>query len=263
MSDSLILFRHGLMAEFLKHKGTFLLWFVMAVPLAITAIICLLVWGDQSMQVNDPWRWYIQFNFTRYFQVFVFLQILFICHITYLEHRNNTWKNLRVLPVPFWVIFFSKVAFGYLVLVINVLSFYLFIMLSGHLLAYLRPDLGFGDTSYWYEALIPSLKFILASACVVCIMYMVSYYVKSILTSIVIGFTGYASALALFLYTSREGYKGLPYATWHPFNFSGLAFSSFGTGNHLLNIEYVYYGLVGGILVVALHYLLTRYKNVL
>jgi hypothetical protein len=31
----------------------------------------------------------------------------------------------------------------------------------------------------------------------------------------------------------------------------------------MLNIEFVYYGLAGAILVVSLHYLLTRYKNVL
>ena len=263
MSGNLTLFRYGLMAELIKHQSTFLLWFVMAVPLIITLITCLLVWGDQSMQINDPWRWYISFNFTPYFHIFIFLQIFFICHLTYLEHRNHTWKNLRVLPVPFWVIFFSKVVFGYLVLVINVLSFYLLIMLSGQLLALLRPDLGFGDTGYWYEAFIPTLKFILASTCVVCIMYAISYYVKSILSSIIIGFTFYASAFALFIFTSRQGYKGLAYAHWHPFNFSGLAFSSFATGNHMLSIEFVYYGLGGGILVIALHYLLTRYNNVL
>ncbi|MDJ1504411.1 ABC transporter permease [Xanthocytophaga agilis] len=263
MHDYLVLFRNGFISEFLKHRNTFLLWFVLLVPFVITTITFLTVWTDQALDVVNPWRWYIVFNYKPYFHIFVFLQILLICHVNYIEHRNNTWKNLRVLSVPFEVVFFSKVVFSYLILTVNVLEFYFLIMLSGDLLSKLRPELGFQDTNYWIEGFIPSCKFIAASTCLTSILYWVSYYIKSIIISIIIGLLGYVSALVLFLYTSRSGYTGFPYAEWHPFNFSALAFNSFGTGNHLLTMEYVYYGLIGGIVILSMHYVWTRYKSVL
>ncbi|MDJ1472970.1 ABC transporter permease [Cytophagaceae bacterium YF14B1] len=263
MHTYLILFRNGFISEFLKHRNTFLLWFVLLVPLVITTVTFLTVWADHALDVINPWRWYVVFNYKPYFHIFVFLQILLICHVNYIEHRNNTWKNLRVLSVPFEVVFFSKIVFAYFILIINVLEFYSFIMLSGYVLSKLRPELGFQDTNYWIEAFIPSCKFIAASASITSILYCVSYYVKSILVAIIIGLLGYVSAFVLFLYTNRSGYTGFPYAQWHPFNFSALAFDSFGTGNHLLNMEYVYYGFIGGVLLLCMHYLLTRYKSVI
>ena len=236
-------------------------WFVLSVPFIIVGITFMLLLG--GTQATDPSRWYIIFNYKPYFHIFTFLQILFIAHVNYLEHKNNTWKNIYVLPVPRWTIFFSKAIFSYVILALNVLLFFLLVMSGGHLLGKLRPDLGFQQGNYWLETLIPTLKFFFASTGVAAIMYFISSYLKSILYSVIFGLIGYASAFALFLHNSRRDYQGFPYSEYHPFTFPGYAFGSFGTGNHSLNMEKVYYGLACGFLVLTIHYFLNSKKNIL
>jgi hypothetical protein len=144
---------------------------------------------------------------------------------------------------------------------INVLLFYFLVISGGYLLKALRPELGF-QNAYWLEAFFPTVKFFVASSCTTAIIYWLSFSFKSIMLPIVLGLIGYASGFALFLVTSRRGYNGLPYSEWHPFNFSGYAFDSFGTGTHFINLEYVWYGFTSGILILFLHYHSNRNKAV-
>jgi lantibiotic transport system permease protein len=257
------IFYRGLNAEFLKLRGTFMLWFILLLPAVIAGINFLLVWSDTNLHIADPWRWYILFNYRPYFHFFTFMQILFMCHVNYLEHRNNTWKNIRVLPIPYWATFLSKFIFAYAVIFLSTLCFYCFTMLTGNVLGSLRPELGFQYTSYWLEAFTPTLKFLVASAGIAAIMYWISYHVKSILIAVVVGLICYTSAFALHLFSSRAGYDGYQYATLHPFNFPGYAFLSFGTGNHSLNIEFVYYGFSMAVVILILHYFVSRHRNII
>jgi hypothetical protein len=262
MRTIFFLLRRGLASELIKHKSSFMLWFILSAPFIVVAITFLTALGDNNLRVVDPARWFIAFNFRPWMHISTFLQILFVAHINYVEHRNNTWKNLRVLPVPYWSLFTSKVIFAYVVLFLSTLIFYALVMLGGELMATLRPELGFQPTGYWREAIYPTLKFAIASMGIIAIMYWVSGRIKSILVTVVIGLMGYATGFASFLITSRQGYHGPPYARFHPFNFPGFAFDSFGTGDHALNMEFVYYGFFGGIAVIVLNYVLTRSKNV-
>ncbi|HZG25336.1 MAG TPA: ABC transporter permease [Chitinophagaceae bacterium] len=259
--NKILVLHRGLTSELLKHYSTFMLWFVLSFSIVISAIVFLTAWTDNNLQVTDPWRWYILFNYRLYFHLFIFMQILFICHINYLEHRNKTWKNIQVLPIPDWVIFISKFVFGYVILSISALLFYSLTMLGGHALGNVRPELGFQYTNYWWETFVPTLKFMIASSGVVSIMYWISYSVKSILVSVVIGLICYASAYALHLLGNRAGYDGFQYSRLHPFNFSGYAFNSFGTGNHSLNMEFVYYGVSTALFILILHYFISRRGN--
>lgn len=239
-----------------------MIWFVFLVPFVVTIITFLLVFSSSNMRAVDPSRWFIVFNYKPYLHIFTFLQILFIGHVNYLEHKNNTWENIYVLPVPRWTILFSKAIFIYILLALNILLFFLLVMSAGHLLGILRPELGFQQGNYWLETFVPTLKLFLASTGIVAIMYWASYQFKSILFSTIFGLTGYASALALFLHDSRPGYRGFHYSEYHPFTFPGYAFNSFGTGNHSLNAEKVLYGLALGFLVLIIHYFLSRKKNI-
>jgi hypothetical protein len=262
MSVMLTSFIRGFASEYLKHRRTFVMWFIFMVPLVVTGIIFLTVYADNNLRGTDPWRWFIGFNFKPYFHIFIFLQVLFIANLNYIEHKNNTWKVIRVMPVPFHVTFLSKIAFGLVVFALNVAIFFALVMLSGTLLGILRPDTGFQRNVYLLEAFIPTVKFFLASMAVTAIMYWISAQFKSLLVSVVSGMSLYVLAFALLLITSRPGYTGLPYAEYHPFNFSAYAFNSFGTGNHSLTMEYVYYGLSVAVLVLASHYFFRRHKNV-
>ena len=252
----------GLTSEVLKHKGSFMLWFVILVPFIVAGITFLTVIPSTHNRASVPARWYVIFNYQPYFHIFTFLQILFISHVNYREHKNNTWKNLCLLPIPRWVVFVSKAMFAYLVLAINVLLFFFLVLSSVYLLGKLKPELGFQYADYWHEAFVPTVKLFLASTGVFAIMYWVSHHFKSIVLSIIAGMTGYASAFALFLFTTRRGYIGFPYSKFHPFNFPGHAFNSFGTGNHSLNMEQVYYGLIGGFFILLIHYFVSLKKNI-
>lgn len=255
-------FTRGFAAEYLKHRRTFMMWVIFLVPLIVTGVMFLAVYADNNLPSTDPWRWFISFNFKPYFHIFVFLQIHFIANLNYIEHRNNTWKVIRVMPVPYHVTFLSKIAFGFVVFALNVAIFFTLMMLSGTLLGMLRPDTGFQRNVYLMEAFIPTVKFFLASMAVAAMMYWISAQFKSLLVSVVSGMSLYAIALSLYLITGKPGYTGLPYAEYHPFNFSAYAFSSFGTGNHSLTLNYVYYGLGVAALVLASHYFFRRHKNV-
>jgi hypothetical protein len=262
MQNNFTLLARGLATEHLKHKGTFMLWFVFIVPIVVTSIVLLTLAADDNFRPTDPWRSFIAFNYRPYFHITILLQILFIANLNHIEHRNNTWKVLRVLPVPFHILFIAKVVFGWLVMALYTILFYTLVMLSGTLLSILRPEIGFQHNTYFLEAFIPATKFFLASSAVTTIMYWISDRFRSLLVSVIAGLIGYASAFALFLINNRPGYNGFPYARFHPFNFSGYAFDSFGTGNHSLNVEYVYYGVAAGLLILTSHYLFSRHKNV-
>ncbi len=251
----------GLRSEFLKHQGTFVLRFILLVPVIAAAITFFLTMPSTHNRADVPARWYIVFNYQPYLHIFVFLQILFVSYVNYQEHKYNTWKNLFVLPSPKWVVFVSKAMFAYGILAINVLLFLFLVLLSLYILGILKPELGFQYADYRYEAFVPTVKLFLASTGVFAIMYWISHHFKAILPSIIAGLAGYASAFALFLYTSRREYTGFPYSELHPFNFSGYAFNSFGTGNHSLHMEQVYGGLLGGVFILLIHYLVSLKKN--
>ena len=241
-----------------------MLWVVFVVPILITSIACLTVFFDVNINVENPWRFYVIFNFNIYLHVIIVLMVLFMSHLNYLEHKNDTWKNLYVMPVPKWVPFFSKFFYGYLVVGMSVLVFYLLIMLSGLLLSHLRTELGFQHTSYWLKTLIPTIKVFLGSTAIMTIMYWVSHYIKSLVTCVIIGLAGYASAFALFIFEYNSNGGEVYYSLYHPFNFTSYGFDSFIKANdHLLHIEQVYYGLIGGMFLLIIHYLLSlKKKNV-
>ena len=245
-------------AEYIKNNTTFMFWLTVLMPVIMAGGMSMLVLLDNNYHADIPARWHITFTYTFYFHAFVFIQILFIGHIHYLEHTNHTWKNLYVLPLPGWVVFFAKLIFTWLVLAVNMLLFYLSVLVSEYLISLIRPELGFQHGNYWLEALLPTLKLLPASTAVTAIMFWISHHFKTLLIPIVLGLTGYASAFVLFLITNRRGYDGFPYAEFHPFNFMGFAFSSFGTGNHWINIRFSYYGLLVGGIVVIIHYWISR-----
>lgn len=253
---------HGLASELLKHRSTFVFWATLLSPVVVAGITFILVVTDSNYHADVPARWHVLFNYQAYFHIFTFILILWVSHVNYLEHKNKTWKNIYVLPVPSWIIFFSKLLFAYLILAFNILLFYLLVLTSEVLLGLLRPELGFQHGNYWLEALIPTIKYFLASSAVIALMYIISHYFKSIVVSITLGLVGYVSAFALFLLTNRSGNGGFPYAKLHPFNFSGHAFRSFGTGNHYLNMESVYYGVLGALVISIGYYWVNRKKNI-
>ena len=100
MKHSLDLVRKGMASEFLKHKPTFFLWFLFLVPLVVSLVTLMMALGEAELSFANPWRWYIALNYRSYLHIFVFLQVLLVSQVNYLEHKNNTWKNLYVLPIP-------------------------------------------------------------------------------------------------------------------------------------------------------------------
>lgn len=260
MLQTLKLVRKALASEIVKIRRTFMIWFVVIVPVIVVFATFLTVLNDTALSVPDAFRWYVRFAYRPYLHVFVFLQILLAVHINYIEHRNMTWKNLFVLPAPRWSILLAKAIVLQCVLFLNVFIFYCLVMISGELMAILRPEPGFQSTGYWYEAFVPSVKFFLASSFITAIMYWLSYAVKSALASVIGGLIGYASGFAIWLITSRPTYEGFPWSRYHPFTLGGFAFDSFGTGNHALNMDQVYLGTAGALVIFTLHCFYSRVK---
>jgi hypothetical protein len=128
--------------------------------------------------------------------------VLLVSQVNYLEHKNNTWKNLYVLPIPRWVPFLTKLLLAWL-------------LLLAQLRILLRPGdgqwpfalrgygrslgLGLDLPTTAYEALIPVLKSFLASFAVVAIMYWAGLLAQINVWLVIVGLAGYASAFALLL----------------------------------------------------------------
>ena len=136
--------------------------------------------------------------------------------IAQIEYKNNTWKQLHTLPLPFRTIYFSKLA---VILVLMLLFFVLFNI--GILMAAVVPYLLISGTPY-PEQPIPLELFMRENALyfvdclpIVALQYLISLRSRNFLVPVGLGFVFWVGALGAISW--RFGYL-IPY-TYTMFNY--------------------------------------------
>ena len=136
--------------------------------------------------------------------------------IAQIEYKNNTWKQLHTLPLPFRTIYFSKLA---VILVLMLLFFVLFNI--GILMAAVVPYLVISGTPY-PEQPIPLELFMRENALyfvdclpIVALQYLISLRSRNFLVPVGLGFVFWVGALGAISW--RFGYL-IPY-TYTMFNY--------------------------------------------
>ncbi|SHM92127.1 ABC transporter permease [Mucilaginibacter sp. OK098] len=116
-------------AEFLKSKGTAVIWITIVAAIFVPVIDFIICLERPDVMINrmQPGFWlpYLQFVWKNTAAIIVpIYTILITSLIVQIEYRNNTWKQVYASPRKFGDIFFSKL------IVINALVFLFFVLFS-------------------------------------------------------------------------------------------------------------------------------------
>lgn len=144
-------FLRAMSAELLKTKRTLAIWMTLVTPLVVCAmqlLILLRVQGPYATEIRDAW----QSSATNILNIWAILALpLFITLETALlaqsEHGEKQWKHLFALAVPRWAFYAAKWLTGALLLLLGQAFLFGGILLTGFLMHWVKPELGFGPTA--------------------------------------------------------------------------------------------------------------------
>lgn len=138
---------NGFRAEYLKTHRTAIYWLLLLCPLALNILILLLLNEVGQKWIKNgrsPWQTLYTFNYRLLAEFFV---VLFIAMMTSLinnvEHKGHSWKHLYALAQPRWAVYVNKSIFSLTLLFVVLAYFAIMQIISGGILSFLRPDLGF------------------------------------------------------------------------------------------------------------------------
>jgi len=147
----------ALSAEMLKLKRTLALWLAIIIPsiIALLQFSIILFRGQSYLQnAEDPKLWLgrqtIFFWTLLALPLFITLETALLAG---LEHSQNNWKHLFVLPVPRSNIYAAKQTAGLILVFISFVALVGYIFLSEIGLAILKPELGFNLNLPWLPIL--------------------------------------------------------------------------------------------------------------
>ncbi|RYG13267.1 MAG: ABC transporter permease [Chitinophagaceae bacterium] len=140
----------SLTSEFYKSRKTLAFWSAILLPL----VICVLMsWGfiNQATKLaNDPAMvlWFRYITAILGVMGVLLLPVLVIYNtyaITNMEYKGDTWKSLFSLPLPKLSIYTSKYIYIVFLTFLTMFLFAVFIIGSGHVIQFIKPELEFGD----------------------------------------------------------------------------------------------------------------------
>ncbi|MDI9312342.1 MAG: serine hydrolase [Limnohabitans sp.] len=253
-----MIFFKVLKSESIKRKGSSLNWLIVGGSFFIPFIILisrLLKHQQTVMQNSTEGVWMKLFNLNWQYMAILLLPMgiaLATSLLNQIEYRNNTWKQLMVMPVNSSSIFLSK----YITL-IYILVQYFVLFTIGIYLTGLIPALIYSDVIYPKEAfpfddyLKKSTEYFIDSLPVIAIQFLLSFHIRNYIVSIGVGFTLLIGSLIAMNWES--GYL-LPYS------YAALDFiktdNKINPDVHLQKWALAYF-----ILVSALNYILFLYRS--
>jgi len=139
-----------IIAEKSKSRKTFAFWMIL-IGAILVPVICLLVeffrWRYFVPQEGEnAWNKFVILNMS--FSaglLFPFLVILMVALNVNLEYKADSWKKMYVVPVRKETIFWGKLLYLAWQLLLCTVILFSVIILTGLLLGWLRPELGFLD----------------------------------------------------------------------------------------------------------------------
>jgi hypothetical protein len=227
----------GLIAENKKTKGSFTFWFTILGSVLIPFVFFLVYLFRYLSFIPEegvnPWIIFIQNNLQGIaFLLFPLHIILTIAINLNIEHKENSWKKIFVLPIKRESIFLSKLLFLLFQVFVSLLLFSLSILFFGGVLGLIYEELNFleytPDVLSFGKLLI---RLFIAILGIFSIQYVLSLFFKNIIIPISLGvfLTVVASLIT----------KGWQYSIYFPYSFPMWFFIN---SNQLSTID-TYYGL--------------------
>jgi hypothetical protein len=236
----------ALRAEQLKLKRTLALWLAPLAPLVIIALqVAIILENKERYQQQD-----ITHAWTKYGEQIVFLWTMLLLPLfitletallSNLEHGNQQWKHLFVLPIPRWAIYAAKQIGGMFIIGLSMVSLYALLVLSGLGLRLLTPGLGFEAPVPWGEFSQYVALAYLASWLIISIHTWVGLRWHSFVVASAVGIVAMIVAVVLFQ---------SDWAQWYPWTFSGLV--TYGLGEDADVLPQLLAGTLGGLVAAVL-----------
>lgn len=139
--------------EVLKTKRTLALLLAIVAPFTVV-LLNFLMYMDRDQLYGpddiDPWEWFVQGNMAVWIVLMLIMYTTLITAlVNFIEHSNNTWKQLFSLPISKFSIYFSKLTISIILILLSHIIFGVLIVAAGLLLSRLNPDLGIGTDVPW------------------------------------------------------------------------------------------------------------------
>ncbi len=146
--STILYYSASLKNELIKLKRTFAFWLtiISAVLFPILFIVAYIFERETLVPAAgiNPWEKFMVTQIENSTPFFIPMFIVLITSlIMQIEHKSLGIKHLFTLPVPKSSIYFGKLSIVILAIMVTYLYYYIAILLSGVLLGFVYPDLGF------------------------------------------------------------------------------------------------------------------------
>lgn len=211
----------GLKNERLKIKRTWINLFTIASAIFIPLVYFLVYFFRTSFYIPKEgmniWDNYFGSSFTTcaplLFPLFITLLVAININI---EHKENAWKKLLILPISRTQIYTYKVIFLLIQLFLSLLIFLCSYYVFGLILGFTRPELMFLEhtpsVKYYFTVI---ARWYISALGIFALQFVLSLFIKNIIVPLAVGVFGTVMALVV---TSWEYIYCIPYA-------SGILFS--------------------------------------
>ncbi|MNQ78846.1 ABC-2 family transporter protein [compost metagenome] len=140
----------SLQSEFYKSRKTLAFWSSILLPLIICVAIALgFIFKYENLVKHPPQiLWFYFLSPIVGIMGSLLLPVLVIYNtyaVTNMEYKGDTWKSLFSLPLPKLSIYSSKFLYVIFLTFLTMLLFAVLIIVSGHTIELIRPQLKFGD----------------------------------------------------------------------------------------------------------------------
>ncbi len=238
-----------LKTEFSKYRHTMVYWLMVLCPFAIALFVFVInQWTtpqDFIKAINEgknPWQTYIVIHYRVITILLLPLYVAMMSGVIYgREHRNNTWKHLYTLPIPQWSIELSKHIFSLIILMLTLLIFAGFIVLSGYVISAVNPKLNLAQfDNQWKFNLLMAAKVFLSIISIWVIHNWIGRRFSNIGYNIGLGLIGVVSSSILI-----QGWK---YVKYYPYAFPSIEVLN-KKDIHILFTTPVQYSLIVGLVL--------------
>lgn len=255
----------SLTSEFYKSRKTLAFWSAILLPL----VICILMsWGFISQATklaNDPAAvlWFRYISAILGTMGVLLLPILVIYNtyaITNMEYKGDTWKSLFSLPLSKLSIYSSKYLYIVFLTFITMLLFAVFIILTGHGIQLIKPQLHFSDYNPNEIIFRSFAKLFLSSIGIISIQFLMNLMWNDFLKPFGIGFL----LTIMGIITASVGWK---YVEYLPYAFPNLTVTNImqtkGNFNKMIIFDQaIYNSLICGVVVFIIGYFLVAKKTI-
>jgi lantibiotic transport system permease protein len=246
-----------LRAEGLKMRRTLALALAFVAPLSVSLLEfgMSVQYGPAGLNgYDDPWLWLFQSNLVIWslimLPLFITLETALLANM---EHNNRMWKKLFSLPVPRWMTIAAKQISALLLIALSCLVLWALTLLMGFVLQMIDPAYGLTGTPPWLSLLGYTGLVFLASWLIIGIQMWVGLNWKSFVVASSFGII--ATVTGMMVINSET------FGPYYPWALPGLVGNQFNEG--IVQWPQVWFGLIGGIVILVLTNLHLSRKQVL